>query len=31
MVIKCFDKKSSRGGDATEPNYSLAIELHRQK
>ena len=31
MVYKFFDKKSSSGSDvATEPNYQLANELHRQ-
>ena len=29
MVYKFFDKKSSRSGVATEPNYQLANELHR--
>ena len=30
MVYKFFDKKSSETGVATEPNYQLANELHRQ-
>ena len=31
MVYKIFDKKSSESGiAATEPNYQLADELHRQ-
>ena len=30
MVYKFFDKKSSGSGVATEPNYQLANELHRQ-
>ena len=31
MVYKIFDKKSSKSGiAATEPNYQLADELHRQ-
>ena len=30
MVCKFLDKKSSGSGVATEPNYQLAIELHRQ-
>ena len=30
MVYKLFDKKSSESGVATEPNYQLANELHRQ-
>ena len=30
MVYKLFDKKSSGGGVATEPNYQLANELHHQ-
>ena len=30
MVYKFFDKKSSGSGAATEPNYQLANELHRQ-
>ena len=30
MVYKFFDKKSSGSGVATEPNYQLAKELHRQ-
>ena len=30
MVDKFFDKKSSRRGVTTEPNYQLANELHRQ-
>ena len=30
MVYKFFDKKSSGNGVATEPNYQLANELHRQ-
>ena len=29
-VYKFFDKKSSGSGVATEPNYQLANELHRQ-
>ena len=29
MVYKFFDKKSSRSGVDTEPNYQLANELHR--
>ena len=28
MVYKFFDKKSSGGGIANEPNYQLANELH---
>ena len=30
MVYKVFDKKRSGSGAATEPNYQLANELHRQ-
>ena len=30
VVYKFFDKKSSGSGVATEPNYQLANELHRQ-
>ena len=30
MVYKFFDKKSSGSGVATEPNYQLANEPHRQ-
>ena len=30
MVYKFFDKKSSGSGVASEPNYQLANELHRQ-
>ena len=30
MVYKFFDKKSSGSGVATEPNYQLANEFHRQ-
>ena len=30
MVYKFFDKKSSESGVATEPNYQLANEIHRQ-
>ena len=30
MVHKFFDKKSSGSGVATEPNYQLLNELHRQ-
>ena len=30
MVYKFFDKKSSGSGIATEPNYQLPNELHRQ-
>ena len=30
MVYNFFDKKSSGSGVATEPNYQLANELHRQ-
>ena len=30
MVYKSFDKKSSESGVATEPNYQLANEIHRQ-
>ena len=30
MVYKFFDKKSSGSGVATEPNYQLGNELHRQ-
>ena len=30
MVCKFFDKKSSGSGVATEPNYQLANELHKQ-
>ena len=30
MVYKFFDEKSSGSGVATEPNYQLANELHRQ-
>ena len=30
MVYKFFDKQSSGRGAATEPNYQLAYELHRQ-
>ena len=30
MVYKFFDKRSSGGGVATEPNYQLANELHKQ-
>ena len=30
MVYKFFDKKSSGSGVATEPNYQLAYELHKQ-
>ena len=30
MVYKVFDKKSSGSGVATEPNYQLPNELHRQ-
>ena len=30
MVYKSFDKKSSRSGADTEPNYQLANELHKQ-
>ena len=30
VVYKFFDKKSSRSGVATKPNYHLANELHRQ-
>ena len=29
MVYKFFDKKSSGGGVATEPNYQLVNELHK--
>ena len=29
MVCKFFDKKSSGGGFAKEPNYQLAHELHK--
>ena len=29
MVYKFFDKKSSGSGIANEPNYQLAIELHK--
>ena len=29
MVYKFFDKKPSKGGVATEPNYQLENELHR--
>ena len=29
MVYKFFDKKSSGGGIANEPNYQLANELHK--
>ena len=29
MVYKFFDKKSSRSGIVNEPNYQLAIELHK--
>ena len=30
MVYKFFDKKSSGSGVAAEPNYQLAVEIHRQ-
>ena len=30
MVYKIFDKKSSASCDATEPNYQLENELHKQ-
>ena len=30
IVYKFFDKKSSRSGAATEPNFQLTNELHRQ-
>ena len=30
VVYKFFDKKSNRSGVATEPNYQLVNELHRQ-
>ena len=30
MVYTFFDKKSSESGLATEPNYQLENELHRQ-
>ena len=30
MVYKIFDKKSSASCDATEPNYQLEDELHKQ-
>ena len=30
MVCKFFDKKSSGSGVATEPNYQLANERHKQ-
>ena len=30
MICKFFDKKSSGSGVATEPNYQLAKELHKQ-
>ena len=30
VVYKFFDKKSSGSGVAIEPNYQLAIKLHRQ-
>ena len=30
MVYKFFDKQSSGRDAATEPNYQLAYELHRQ-
>ena len=30
MIYNIFDKKSSGSGTATEPNYKLANELHRQ-
>ena len=30
MIYKLFDKKSSGSGAATEPNYQLANEFHRQ-
>ena len=30
VVYKFFDKKSSRSGVATKPNYHLANKLHRQ-
>ena len=30
MVYKFFDKTSSGSGVAAEPNYQLAVELHRQ-
>ena len=30
MIYKLFDKNSSGSGVATEPNYQLANELHRQ-
>ena len=30
MVYKFFDKKSSGGGVATEQNYQLVSELHKQ-
>ena len=30
MIYKFFDKKSSGSVLATEPNYQLANELHRQ-
>ena len=30
MIYDIFDKKSSGSGTATEPNYQLANELHRQ-
>ena len=30
MVYKLFDKKSSRSGVTTEPNYQLANKPHRQ-
>ena len=29
MVYKFFDKKSSGGGVATEPNYQLVNKLHK--
>ena len=30
MIFKFFDKKSSESGAATEPNYQLFNEFHRQ-
>ena len=30
MIYKLFDKNSSGSGVATEPNYQLENELHRQ-
>ena len=29
MIYKCFDKKSTGSGIASEPNYQLANELHK--